>query len=192
VGGHLNEENRMKFHSRILAIFQFIRGRAASNEEILLLFVVCVFFIHVWSVVVLFTEIPTLILRANIWELIGVIAYVLAFDLFESVFVAAVLVLISIILPQKMFRNLFVPQGAMVVSLISGWAMSIQGQGALIRNWNIMPVVVLLAIFYALIHRFEKVQSLLFRTAKAMSVLSFTYVAFDVVGVFIVLLRNLL
>jgi hypothetical protein len=192
VEGYLKAENLMKFHSRILARFQFIRGRVASNEEILLLFVVCVFFIHVWSVVVLLIEIPALILRANVWELIGVIAYVLAFALFESVFVVAVLVLISIALPQKIFRNLFVPEGVMVVTLISGWAMSVQRQGALIRNWNIMPVVVLMAVFYVLTYRFERVQNLLFRIARAMSVLSFTYVAFDVVGVFIVLLRNVI
>jgi hypothetical protein len=182
----------MKVHSWILEVLRFVRGRVASSEEIFLVFVVCVFFIHLWSITVLLIEIPALILRANIWEVIGVIAYVLAFALFESVSVLALLILVGMILPQSLFKNMFVPQGMMVVMLLTAWAISIQPQGLIIRRWNVAPIIVMMAIFYTLVYRFEALKGLLFRTAKAMSVLALTYVGFDVFGVLIVVLRNVL
>ena len=55
------------------------RDRLPSRHYALLLFAICAFPVHVWYIVNLLRELPARMYDLNVWDLVGMSAYVLVF-----------------------------------------------------------------------------------------------------------------
>jgi hypothetical protein len=143
-------------------------------------------------------EVPGWVLRLNTWDLIGVIAYTQAFALFESLVFVLILVIVSVILPAKFFRNKFVAVATSIVILTTAWFILAHYQDDIIRLWGVKQFalwtgIYLLSIVGAivLVFRFNRVENSINIAVQRLSVLSSIYIFLGVLSVVIVIIRNI-
>lgn len=180
-----------------------LRDRLPSRRDTFLLFTACTFPVHVWALLNLFRKAPAYVLRLGVREIVGVSAYTLAFALLESLILLLFLILLSAILPGKYFRDRFVPQGAILVFLISTWLIPMHYLRPILASLNIDPkqyltliflwvisFVILLSALSYLIRRSSAIETVIFRFVDRLIVLAGLYLLLDVVSVFIIVVRN--
>jgi hypothetical protein len=158
----------------------------------------CAFPIYVWAIIRLLNEIPAAILRFSIEELVGVIAYTLAFALLESLLVSAALVLLAAILPRKLFLQHFVPIATVLIFISAVWFILLHQYDQTISQWGgrqFLPWLLLVAgsvlIPYLLVQKSEKIRKIIVVFIARLSVLSYLYYFLSIVGIFIVMVRNI-
>lgn len=84
-----------------------------------MLFLMCAFPIHLWSLVVTFSNIETVIYRStNVIDGIGYAAYALLLAFFESVLLCLLLCLLSFLLPRRWGEDV-----RLVQLTLTGWVM---------------------------------------------------------------------
>jgi hypothetical protein len=152
-----------------------------------------------WSVFSMLDEgLPSWSRQMRAWDVIGVIAYVQAFALLESMVVFLPALCLSILLPGSWFRDKFVALGTGLVYLSAGWAVFAQIHENAVRTWGyrqLLPWVATylasLLLFAILIHRSSRLEALITSFADRVTPLASTYLFVAVTAVMIVLLRNL-
>ncbi len=77
--------------------------------------------VHLWALLLFFYSLPSYLMRMNIWTMLGILAYVLALALLESILVSALLALIALVLPYRFFKQYCVPQGVLTILLLTAW-----------------------------------------------------------------------
>ena len=183
--------------SEVLATF---RQRFPSRRDVLLLFAACVFPIHIWSIINLLYELPAWMLRSDLWDVAGMVAYTLAFALFESMCVLLVLLLICFVLPRRFPRDRVLALGSMVVFVTSVWAIGIHyrivdslAPAQAQAGWLLWLAVYLAVMGIAglFIYRDSRLRRWIESFVERLAVLSFLYVLVDFICVIILVLRNI-
>ncbi|MBK5108341.1 MAG: hypothetical protein JJE12_09420 [Anaerolineales bacterium] len=128
-----------------IKIFSSIEDRFPSRKEALLVMSACIFPIHIWITIVFLYNFPSLILRANIWQILGVLAFALIFAFFESLVLFGFLVLLAALLPRRFFRERFVYLGTLLALVIPGFALLVNTQFMHESSWAWIPVIGLTA-----------------------------------------------
>ena len=178
------------------------KRRGISREDLLLVFSACLFPVYVWSFYNLFNQMPTLISRLDLIELVGAIAYVLAFALVESALfflvLSAILSIFTFILPTKLFGAHWTAIGSMLAILISAMAMVIQfnfDQVVRLSGRRILFYLGLIglgfAVVYLLILSFPKIENAIRAVIRRVSVLSMIYTLIGCLSILIVIIRNI-
>ena len=163
----------------------FLRGRFPPARDLWLLLLSCAFPVHTWAILVLLRDMPALVLRANLWELIGVIAYTQALALLESIAIVVFLTFWAVVLPARIFRNRFVSQGTVLVWVSAAWVVG--GHFDLIRPFG-QPLLFLVlysvsvAAACALVYRSRRADRIVAATVDRLTVLSFVYVFLGSLG----------
>lgn len=124
-----------------IQIFASIEDRLPSKKEALLVFSACIFPIHIWITIVFLYNFPSLLLKANTWQIIGVLAYALVFALIESLLLFGFLVLLAGVLPRSFFRERFVYLGTLLALVIAVFALLINTQFMQESSWAWIPVI---------------------------------------------------
>lgn len=177
----------------------FAQSRLAPRSEYFKLFLVCIFPVHLWALINLANTVPSMLLLMNTRQMISVVAYVLAFALFESLAIFALLFLISSLMPFRYFGAQLVPLGSMVVIIASIAAALIHFhdswniQAFQFEHWAVLWVALALAaigLAAYLVSRHERVAQIIRSGAERLSLLSFAYLTVDVLGVLVILARN--
>lgn len=167
-----------------MAIF---RERILTRSELLALFVACTIPIHIWSLVNAFTEVPAWVIKMNMWEVLGALAYTQSFALFETVIVVLLLALLFFVLPRFFVGEQVVPIGMMIVLPVTIWLIILQlntdwiddRNATALAIWGISLIVVLgTSIFLA--RRSEKVQGILQTVSDRIVVLAVFLLIIDV------------
>jgi hypothetical protein len=171
-----------------LAIFK----RRFTNQGLAQIFVYCAFPIHVWALLNMFKDVPSWVLYMPSGDVVGSIAYVLSFALFETLLILLVVLAVGFIIPKRWVVEKYVPLvSALLVELT---IMAIVFQRSIIEHLPKRNLVIGFALILAastlLVLRFPKVGSALSWVAERLLVLSFIYIFFDVLGVLVVILRN--
>ncbi len=96
-----------------------LRAKLPSRQEALTVFSVILFIVFSWALYRTFWWVPSWLEYLSIWGILIIIAYVVAFALVESLVILALLTLLSLLLPRKIFKDQFVVQGS-VLSLLLG------------------------------------------------------------------------
>jgi hypothetical protein len=176
----------------------FFKERLISSDEVLGVLTACVLPIFIWSIIQMMWEIPGWILRMGAWQLIGVIAYVQAFALVESLAIAALLIIIGIILPRRFFRDNIISISAMFIFVTALWAVLAHYSEDTIRLWRLKEFLPWIAIYiftigigYYLIQRSEQLAKKIRLLVDRGSVLAFFYVFIGILSVVIVIIRNI-
>jgi hypothetical protein len=181
-----------------------LRDRLPSFRNVLLVFAVCTFPIHVWALLSLFQKVPVYILRLSTSDLIGIVAYTLSFALLESLLLVIFLVLLSMALPARYFRSRFVTQGTVLIAMMSLWLIPVHYQGSillaldanvtqymtLIFIWTV-SFVTLVALISSMLRRHEWFERSILHFVDRVTVLAILYVFLDLLSVGILLVRNI-
>ena len=92
-----------------------------SKENIAQILMICLFPVNAWALFVFFHDLPAYLMHYQLSEIAGILAYVLAFALLESILVAGILVFLASIFPKRWFLSHFISQGFVIISVTSIW-----------------------------------------------------------------------
>jgi hypothetical protein len=90
----------------------FFKRRLPARNETLLVLSLAAFLIFSWSLRMLFYQIPAFILSYNLWEILSIAAYMLAFALLETLLATLFMVVLAVILPGVLLRDGFAYKAA--------------------------------------------------------------------------------
>lgn len=171
---------------------EFVTHRLPSKQDSFLVFSACVFPIHFWLTLVFLYNLSALVIKANIWQTLGVFAYVFSFALIESLFLFSFLVLLSVILPGRIFGDRFVYLGTSLAIILSGLALLINTPQIMERYWIIIPIILITItyIIYIVLRPLEKVQTS--SVAERLTVISSIYLFIDVICFIYILIRQII
>lgn len=174
------------------------KNRFPAQTELLYGLAVSAFPIYVWAIYRLLNEIPAAILRLSMGELVGVIAYTLAFALFESLVITSLLTLLAAVLPRKLFLQHFVSLATVLVFISAVWFILVHLFDQTISQWGarqfapwLLLFAVSLLVPYLLVLRSERIRKLINAFIARLSVLSYLYFFLSFAGIIIVVVRNI-
>lgn len=174
-----------------------VKNRLPSRQDLTLTFSGVAFLIHVWAIINMFYIVPAWVLRMNIGQLSGSIAYILAFALFESLLVWGLLVMLAVILPGAWLRENFLAQATSLVLLTAIFSIVVHFNYAFLVTNRIYLLA--LAITYLpcaatisfLVRRYRKIETALRGILDRLTVLTALYIFFDFVSLVVIAIRNI-
>jgi hypothetical protein len=176
--------------------------RGIQRNDIFLVYSACAFSVFAWSLISLFYQLPPLMLRMNIVDIVGVAAYNMAFALIESMLyfgvLFGVLFLFALILPKKLLGEHFGTLGGILAILFAGIMAYTQLDYA--RVFSLTPRRALFALGLVVLGFIAAYLMTLFlpwfeRISKSilqrLSILSMIYSILGVLGILIIIVRNI-
>jgi len=183
-----------------------------NKQGLWLLFLMCVFPQHLWTLIFAFRDISWLIDRTNVWDAIGNTSYGMIFAFFESLFIFCALILVGLVTPSRWEVNRRVAFLTLILFITSIWGMVSQ----LLYVWDIWlpfsvmqffastgrPLVMLYLLSLVIVVptvsfpvfvflRWEKMLPSLLDFMDRLTTLSMLYLFLDVIGLVIVVIRNI-
>ena len=181
-----------------------------TKIDLLNLFLLVVFPIHIWSIYLIFNDVGWIAERTNSWDAVGYAGYSLTFALLESVGVFLLVALMVFLLPRQWKKN----QRLAVISLLylaaAFWAVAGQlyfildkeafwlfrilfnvnrfGSVTLPLFLLIVLATVVLPVIY--IPRAKKFEKAVFAVADRLVILSAFFLFLDLIGIIIVIVRQ--
>ena len=178
----------------------FFRKRLPERNEIYAVLGVVVFVVHSWSMRGFLHEVPSFILYFKIGQILAVFSYMMGFALLESLILTFGLGLLALLLPSGWFKNGFIYKSFITV-VLGGVAMLWLENTIMSWNNKFPPVELLLTfagitlgVWVALLLLFHYVKPLhkpLLFIADRIGVMAYLYIPLGVLGLFVVLIRNL-
>ncbi len=187
--------------------FRGIRNRLPLRSDIWTVFNIVLFVVYGWSIRGFLFELPSFSLYFRLWNLTGILFYMFAFALLETLIVTGVLVVVSVFLPSAWFKHGFAYKGFLVVVVATVAAILFQGYYKIEffqdigRNdysslWHLLQgfgvAVAVLAVLIWVFRRYEVPQRRLLALADQFSVFTYIYVPLGLVGLVMVIVRNIL
>jgi hypothetical protein len=176
------------------------------------LFLMCALPLHFWTLILAFRDISWLTERTNAWDAVSVVAYALLYAFVESLLVFAVMALLGYLVPGRWNPDHRVVLLTVMMWILSLWAILDQLYflvGGWMPGWLIdffvnsghparmfygvlLAVVGLSAVVPALlVIRSERAYRAVRGAIDRLSVLMLFYLALDVIGLVIVIIRNI-
>jgi hypothetical protein len=175
------------------------KSKRLSAGDLSLSFGAIAFPVHVWAIINILAIFPAWVLRLSIWELAGAIGYALLDALLESCIVWIALVALSLILPRTWLASKFLALSSALAWLLAAWAALVQFNYDSILQWGpeqTFPGLALVAFSFGLVcwvvQRYVRVEGWIKRLTRGLAVLTYVYMTFDLLGLAVVILRNLL
>lgn len=183
-----------------------------NKQSLWSLFLMCAFPLHVWAFLMAFRDVSWVIKRTNVWDGFGVVSYGALFALVESLLVFLVIAALGLLMPKGWDYNKRTGFLSLLVLIVSLWAIVVQ----LLAVWNVWlpnPVVNLLVashhpvrylyilllvvitptVFFPLYSfiRSKKTVAVMQDLIERFSTLAIFYLALDLIGLCIVIVRNI-
>lgn len=141
----------------------------------------------------MFRSVPSWLFYMSRSDIIGSVAYHLTFTLFETVFAYIILFVVGFLIPKRWTPEPFLTLSSVLV--VEFTIMAIVFQYLILQysslRWMVVSCLIILAISVVVIPRISRLQDITRTLVKRLTILTFLYVFFDVVGVIIVIVRNL-
>ena len=180
-----------------------LKSRLPTRSEALSVYSIFVFFVFSWTLYRAFWNVPSWLEYLNIWSVLIIIAYVLAFGMFESVALLALLVFYSLFFPRKVFKAHYALVGSSLAALICIGAFLLQRKINLVYRlefWQLLayPLVglllsILLVVLLAfLFERFPLLGRLVNAGIERMVIFVYIYVPLGTLALLAVLVRNII
>jgi hypothetical protein len=165
-----------------------------SKSDLMALWGIIVIITHVWAFIMFFQQVPALLLKASLPQLLFVLAYVLTVALLESVVllivILAILQLTGLFIPVYQYQQAFLGLGTGIMVVLLGWAYFVQEQ-SFIKATYFAYLIFLLPLVVLLLYKMSGVSTGLGRIVKRLQILSFAYFAIDVLTIFILAIHLL-
>ncbi|MFP4394787.1 MAG: hypothetical protein ACLFTI_05935 [Anaerolineales bacterium] len=161
-----------------------------SKQELYRFLAVWLAFVNTWAFLSWLYEVPSLIRRLNLWDLVGSLAYTTTFALVESLGIFIPFTLLALLIPTRWLRYVTFALHALIIAMMVlyvgiGFTLD-SGQQTL--TW-VLGFVSLTGLAYIL-RRKPRIQQRLVGLLDRLVVLATLYLIVDVVGVVIVVIRN--
>lgn len=180
-----------------MRLFTSLHYRLPPTQDLLLVFGGVAFVVHLWALFNLFYILPGWILRLDLGELTGSVAYVLVFSLLESLLVWALLALATIVLPQRWLGQQAIAPGMSLFVLTTLFAVIFQFSYARLATEPAL-LVVAAALFLALavvlllfIRRFTWLETGWRKILQMTIVPTAFYVFLDILALLVICYRNI-
>lgn len=175
------------------------------------LFVMCAFPLHLWTILLVFQDAGWVAERTNSWDAVGVASYGLFFALVESILLFLIFTVLGFTLPRYWKASKRVSFITLLVMILSIWGII----GQLLFIWNInlpwpiihflakighplrwlyiislaivIPSVILPTYFFL---KSEYPHKTIQNIADQLSILIGLYLFFDLIGIIIIIIRN--
>lgn len=176
------------------------------------LFLMCAFPLHLWTLILVFQDVSWVTERTNSWDAIGVASYGMLFALVESILVFILFALIGFVTPKQWNADKRIAFLSMVYLLLAAWGILAQlvflwdvqlpsstmqflsGSGHPLR-WLyagtlaiVIPTIILPVYFFL---RTDKPFKFMQEVIDRLSLLTMLYLFFDVLGLIVVVIRNI-
>jgi hypothetical protein len=186
--------------------------RSYSRQGLWALFLVCAFPLHFWTLILVFRDISWLTERTNAWDAIGVASYGLIFAFTESVAIFLVVAVLGLFTPRQWEADRRITFLALLILITSVWAIISQ----LLFLWNVSlpaqaveflrssshPFRILYATCLAIVistvflpaysfMKSKKAVPFMQNLMERLSLLTVFYLFFDMLGLIIVIIRNI-
>ena len=179
-----------------MAIF---RNRFTSWSQVLAIYAACAFPIFIWTIPQIIGYASQWLLRLSLWDTLGVMAYLLANAVVESLLVFLVVMVLALILPVRVYDKVLVPLAAAFATITTIFVIVLimtQERALLYGSLNMTFVslavyLVVLGLAYLVIRRNKRVATLINGLIDRLVPLVALYVFFGVLGVALVAMRNL-
>ncbi len=150
----------------------------------------------------MFWYVPSWLEYLSVWKVLTIVAYVLAFALVESLTMSGFVLLFSLFFPGQIFKANYIALGSSLAGLISLAAILIQRKINLVyrltlRQLAVYPLAFLLgmALFVLVLSwlfwRFPILVRIVNSIAERMTLFAYLYVSLGLVGMLVVIGRNL-
>jgi hypothetical protein len=181
---------------------KFLSSRLPSRAEVFPVFSILAFLVYSWALYRLFWYLPSWLEYMSIPGVLIIAAYTLAFALFESLVMFGLLLLFCLAFPERFFRRCFVAQASLLALSWGAGAVLIQRQVSFIyrlENWQVGALllaalaasvsIVLLGAW--VFRRFDRLRRLVEDISERMTIFAMLYIPLGLIGVIVVLVRNL-
>jgi len=171
---------------------KFLRKRF-SPQDLMHVFVLCAFPIHVWSIIIMLRNVPSWILYMSGDDIVGSVAYHLMFTIFETLLIYLIILVIGLLIPKRWLPEPFLTTCAVLLIELSIMAIVFQHlvQQYSPLRWMFVACLMTLAISLIIVPRISKLQKITRLVAERLTILTFLYVFLDIIGVIVVIARNL-
>ena len=179
-----------------------VRLRLPTKTDTWMLFLFCVFPLHLRAYLAFFYALPSYLLQMDIWDITGVLSYVLLFALIESVLFLAYILFINIALPKRLFRQHFLAQGVLFMAASFIWIIPLHYQQSIVDrlSYNMTMYYSLVSIwlisfllfivgFSILLRRNDKLERAIIALGEKTAPLSMIYLALDMLALLVVITR---
>ncbi|HAY84899.1 MAG TPA: hypothetical protein DCY42_08260 [Chloroflexi bacterium] len=176
------------------------------------LFLVCAFPLHLWTILMVFRDVNWVAERTTSWDALGFGGYALFYTLIESLLLFGFVALLGFLIPKTWNKVLRFDVLSLVAFVLAGWAIleqlilivfwgKLRNLAASIPFLSAKPwpaqflfaalVAISVAVPLLLLLRSEKVQGWVNAVLERLTLLSTLYLFFDVVGIIIIIFRNI-
>lgn len=189
------------------SFIQFIRSRLPARREVLLVFGAVLFAVFGWSIRGFFYKLPSFTLYFGVSSNLAILSYMMAFALLESMLMTGLLVLLSAVLPSGWLKSGFAYKGFLII-LVATLAMilfedyyrvAFLKDIAAGQTYPFPPFlrgaagsVLALGLLLWLVHWKPRLQRYVLDILERMSLFTYVYVPLGLIGLVVVLVRNLL
>jgi hypothetical protein len=184
-----------------------------KRQDLLKLFLVCVFPLQTWTIYMTLRDVEWVAARTNVGDALGFLSYNLLFGLIESILAWIFLLLLNFLIPKQWARQTRIALLGSIVFIVAIWAVLGQlyfliGQGTpelflkiaigtghplwILYGTAITSIAASVIIPIILLVRSPLVRDRLLSIFERVTVLSGLYLILDLVGIAIVVTRNLL
>jgi hypothetical protein len=161
-------------------------------------FASCVFPIYGWSILWFLHKLPSWLQYLDFWDSVSIFAYTQAFALLESVVVLFVLVVLSIVLPVRFFRDKFAAQGSVMVFVAACLAVLLRAFDLGLRSWNFGELLLGLVLSLVpigascvLVHCSQRLEDAIGAFAERLTLMLYVYVPLGLLSLVFVVARNI-
>ena len=177
-------------------------GRFPPPIDLKLAFLVSAFPAAVWSWIIFIYDLPSFLRSLRVSQIISIFAYVQVVSLIESILLFALVTLLAVLLPRRLFLSNYISQVFLLVFTLAFWAIGIHlyheqvAMGRFTNNpalpyyWTAVWFVVFFAL--SILARFSsRLNAFLLAVVDRLAFVSSVYLVFALVSVPVVIFRNL-
>jgi len=192
----------LKGECSVTTLRQNLTARLPTMQQIWPVFSIVLFITNSWLLYRFFYQIPSWLYYLRFTNIIILLAYTLAFALIESIIVIGFVILICMFFPSRIFKAKFVTQGSVQVFIISLLTYVLRQSVedlATMDEWSIAAIclavilllVVMAAIIFLIYKRFPVLEKWISLIADRLTIFGNLYATLGVLGMLIVVVRNI-
>ena len=173
-----------------------IQARFPSKEDMLCVYAVSAFMDYSWMALLFFFNMPSFFLNQTILEVLGIFSYGAFLCLADSVLQFLIITACAVALPAKFLRDEFASRGGMMALLFFIWIFSLRLDFA--TYWSgerllqlLLYAVLSMVVMVFLVARVAILKRLMDGFARRAAVFAYIYPPLGVIGLLIVIARNI-
>lgn len=177
-----------------------MRERFPARSDIVPVYAVVAFFIQGWTLNKLLWQLSSWADYLNTGTLLGIFAYRIAASFFESMAIMAFLVFLCLVLPQKYFKETFVPRGTVSFLILFGAILLFWNRFYAVSPglkmvhvayiWLICAVLIAFGVAHFLV-KIGKVREFLYWLSDRMIIFLYILFPVSILSLAVILVRNI-